>query len=151
MAKKSKQQQHQGRKRKQQLVTKDIDEDDLDRFAGSSDEESEVEEAQTIQQPADQEVQQANVGNDKGDSASSKSSEIEDETLPNFGVDEDDDDDDDSSIISDSIEKEEDPAMKMANVIGQILGGQDKKTKPTASVVLGKTVTPLQNCTENAI
>jgi Rrp15p len=141
MVKNGRKQKQQGRKQRKQQVTKDVDERDLNRFAGSSDEDDEAENVprKMLPPPADEEVrqQQADIQKDKMDRDSNVDDDDDEEE------DDDDNGDDDSSIGS--FAKEEDPATKMANVIGQILGGQDKKiTVPTTNVVLGKTVTPLQ-------
>jgi hypothetical protein len=144
MAKQGKKGKEQGRKRMKQQFIKDVDEEDLGRFAGSSDEESgsfaEVQSKTLVSRSVDEETPEAYIYKDMGVSGSR---EIEDEIIPNSAADEDEDDDDASFIGS--IEKGEDPAFKMANVMGQILSGQEKRRKnSTANVVLGKTVTSLQ-------
>jgi hypothetical protein len=140
MAMKGNKGKQQGRKGKQQQVNNDVDDKDLGRFAGSSDEDDElpvVEQTKNLPSPVDEVVQKADIVKEKEDS---DSNEIEDDALPNSGFDEDDD----ASSVIDTIERDQHSASKMANVIGHILGGQDKRAKPTANVVLGKTTTPLQ-------
>ncbi|KAG7374458.1 ribosomal RNA processing (Rrp15p) related protein [Nitzschia inconspicua] len=127
-----------GGKRKQKKIEDEVAKEGLDRFAGSSDEEGG--EVMAPPAPVEEELHDADVEIDTED-------EDEEENVSDSNEDKDpkkyDTNGDDSSTSS--IEKEADPALKMANVMGRILGGDNKKKKaPTTSVVLGKTVTPLQ-------
>jgi hypothetical protein len=119
-------------------------EEDLDRFAGSSDEDEDGEEqmAPPAVSAAHKDHLDADVENDTDDESE------EEKQL----ADEQGGDADNQSISSGSSIEEEvvDPAFKMASAMGRILGGvrktkdDDKQKAATTSVVLGKTVTPLQ-------
>lgn len=136
-----------------------IKEEDLDRFAGSSDEDEEVEEEEELP------VKESVESDTDGDNNDDENEEDDDESNRGKGIpsgdeyikgdderhvpDNDDDDDDDSS----SVEEEINPAAKMANAMGRILGSRTverevsrkmKDAKTASSVVLAKTVTPLQ-------
>jgi Rrp15p len=130
-----------GGKKKQKQIQQNVEKEDLDRFAGSSDEEEEEKQQEVMASPAEQEEHHdADVEIDTDDEdEESKSSE--DEGAANNKQEKMKDQDDDDSSTS-SIEKDTDPAYKMASVMGRILGGDNKKK--TTTVVLGKTVTPLQ-------
>lgn len=135
------------RKQKKHLQQQqdDVDEKDLDRFAGSSDEEDGDE------KEGEQQVHLAPPSLDDEEIFQDVEDDTEDDDSDNIGKGDEfiqnhcdaAEDDDDSSVSS--IEKEADPGFKMASVMGRILAGDDKKRKaPTSSVVLGKTITPLQ-------
>ena len=127
-------------------------EEDLDRFAGSSDEDEEI-----MKPPAPSASDQEDLNHDaEEENDSDASGELpddddefppQDDEYPNYSetngkeITRYEDDDSDSS----SIEEEEDAATKMANAMGRILGTTvDPKKTHTTSVVLAKTVTPLQ-------
>lgn len=121
------------------ILQQDVEKEDLDRFAGSSDEEEEEEVTMASPAPVEQ-----------GDEQDDAESDIDGEDETGGGDDkaenEDGDDDGDDDSSTSSIEKEANPAFKMASVMGRILGddNKEKTTSTTTSVVLGKTVTPLQ-------
>lgn len=128
-----------------------VEEVDLGRFAGSSDEEEEEEEP--MAPPATETVVVDSHLDADEENSTDEGEEDDDGDGDAFPPDEyggndkaaNADDDDDSS----SVEGEEiDPATKMANVMSRILGSTaidtNKKTTQVSSVVLGKTVTPLQ-------
>lgn len=130
-------------------------EENLDRFAGSSDEEEE--EPMAPPAPAVTTFDNNHDADEENDSDDGEEDDIEelsprDEYLHDKRSDRktsDDDGDDDDDSDSSSIEGEEmDVATKMANAMSRILGTETtnskKKSVPTSSVVLAKTVTPLQ-------
>lgn len=121
-----------------------LNDGNLDRFAGSSDEEDE-EKPKAIPPPA------LTVINSRSDNEeeSDKDEDIisngflrgekyldDEQRNRNVGKDEKDD-------LS-SVEEESDTATKMANVMNRILGIKNKNDALSSSVVLAKTVTPLQ-------
>jgi hypothetical protein len=149
-----------GRKQLQKATTKAVEEEDLDRFAGSSDEEDEeVEVTKNHQQDNDDD-------DDSHHDADAESYDSEAGNEDDNGVPDNDEyvnahegregnrepvekDDDESSIEGEGV----DPAAKMASVMGRILGTTtttttknkaSTKSTGTMSVVLAKTVTPLQ-------
>ncbi|KAL3922080.1 MAG: hypothetical protein SGILL_002394 [Bacillariaceae sp.] len=133
----------------------EVEEKDLDRFAGSSDEEEDAD-SEVEEQIAPPAVSRAyDKDNDDADHHDADVENATDEETVeggNGGAVIDENAGDDQSISStDSLEEQMvDPASKMANAMGRILGGLGKpniaaKSKATtASVVLGRTVTPLQ-------
>jgi len=142
---------------KKRTVT-NVEEENLDRFAGSSDEEEEDEELMAPPAPTATKLDEHHDADEENDTDDEEEDEDKDDESPprdEYVQNEDtngkalvsagkDDDDDDSS----SIEGEEmDAATKMANAMSRILGTNpaysDKKSAPS-SVVLAKTVTPLQ-------
>ena len=130
-------------------------EENLDRFAGSSDEEEE--EPMAPPAPAATTFDNNDYTDEKNDANDGEDDDEEEDFAPrdeylhhewsegkNSGDDEDDhnNDEDDSSSIE---EEEMDAATKMANAMSRILGtNSDKKSTPASSVVLAKTFTPLQ-------
>jgi len=137
-----------GKKKNVQLV----EEENLDRFAGSSDEEDEEEYIEPLVSKGDQHRDADAENNTDGED------ELEDDEFPSRDEllqqntetnvrktrkKHEYDNDDDSSI-----DEEMDVATKMANAMGRILGTKTsnslKKKASTSSVVLAKTVTPLQ-------
>lgn len=130
-------------KKAEKRILQKLENENLDRFAGSSDEEDEE---KPMAPPApiaagidngsddDEDVVDDDSFDDDGDSGSA--------TRDTKAVDDDIDD------LS-SVEGEEpDPASKMANAMSRILGmateSKTEKGPPSSSVVLAKTVTPLQ-------
>ena len=131
------------------------EEENLDRFAGSSDEEEDEEEKlMAPPAPAATKLDEHHDADEENDTDEEEDDDEDnefpprDESLHNEETNEkagNDEDDDDSS----SIEGEEmDATTKMANAMSRILGTRmatsSKKSAPTLSVVLAKTVTPLQ-------
>jgi hypothetical protein len=129
-----------------------VEEVDLGRFAGSSDEEEEEEEP--MAPPATETpVVDSHLDADE-ENSTDEGEEDDDDDGDTFPPDEyggndkaanaADDDDDSSSVEGEDM----DPAKKMANVMSRILESTathpKKKTTQASSVVLGKTVTPLQ-------
>ena len=137
-------------KRAEKRILEKLENEDLDRFAGSSDEEDEE---KPMAPPAPLAAGTGTHSHEKG------------------YIDDDDDDDDDDVVDDDSFDdenpientdvgddviddlssvegEEPDPASKMANAMSRILGTESKskteKSPPSSSVVLAKTVTPLQ-------
>ena len=139
-------------------VLSNLKNENLDRFAGSSDEEDEGK-RRAPPVPIIAGLDSVSNIKEEYDDGNSENSDFEDvgylqvdkyldsnERNRNVGNDNDDGDDDDDLS---SVEGEEsDPASKMANVMSRILGtknkGNVKKDASASSVVLAKTVTPLQ-------
>jgi hypothetical protein len=153
--------------RKQQKATKKVEEENLDRFAGSSDEDEDID-VEEVTQNHDEEDDQTDddAGNDNdlrhhdadADSYGTEDDDDEDQADDVPKSDEfvkarrdgdgkqveHDDDDDESSVEGEEV----DPAAKMASAMGRILGttitSKTTKSSTSSSVVLAKTVTPLQ-------
>jgi len=140
-------------KRSEKKILTRLENENLHRFAGSSDEEDE-EKPMAPPAPlaagldkrrhADGEYDDRNSDtDDDGDDGSDPDDEDSGSETRNMTVGNDDADD-----LS-SVEGEEpDPASKMANAMSRILGAEtnrkDEKAPPSSSVVLAKTITPLQ-------
>jgi len=132
-----------------------LEEENLDRFAGSSDEDDEdecIEPLISKDQHHDADAENDTDGEDEleDDEFPSRDKLLQYKTKINvqkprkkYEDDDDDDDDDDSSI-----DEEMDVATKMANAMGRILGTKSsnsvRQKTSTSSVVLAKTITPLQ-------
>lgn len=145
-------------KRGEKRVLSNLKNENLDRFAGSSDEEDEGKRRAPPAPIVAGLNSPSNIDEEYGD-GNNENSDFEDdgylrvdkysdsnERNRNDGNDNDDGDGDDDLS---SVEGEEsDPASKMANVMSRILGtknkGNVKKDASASSVVLAKTVTPLQ-------
>jgi len=127
------------------------EEENLERFAGSSDEEDEEECIEPLASKDQHHDADAENDTDGEDESEDEEFLSRDKLLPhnskiNLGKTRsqyEDDDDDDSSI-----DEEMDVATKMANAMGRILGTKSsnslKQSASTSSVVLAKTITPLQ-------
>ena len=135
-------------KRAEKKILEKLENEDLDRFAGSSDEEDEE---KPMAPPAPLAAGTDTRSNEKeySDDDDDDDDVVDDDSFDDENAIENtnvgDDDIDDLS----SVEGEEpDPASKMANAMSRILGTESKskteKRPPSSSVVLAKTVTPLQ-------
>lgn len=140
-------------KRGKKRVVPNLEEENLDRFAGSSDEEEE--EPMAPPAPDATAFDNNDYADEKNDDYDGEDGDEKEDFPPrdeylhdersdgkNSGDDEDDNDEDDSSSIE---EEETDAATKMANAMSRILGtNSNEKSAPASSVVLAKTFTPLQ-------
>eukprot|EP00934_Nitzschia_sp_Nitz4_P008403 Nitzschia sp. Nitz4//scaffold22_size323478//283235//284277//NITZ4_000582-RA/size323478-augustus-gene-0.250-mRNA-1//-1//CDS//3329543162//8393//frame0 len=125
-----------GKRQRAKPQVKEIVDEDLDRFAGSSDEEEEEETPANIPVEHDADNEESDSGEEEAEDASQSEEEKDEDDSP----DEEDDDDEEE-------EEELQPAEKMANAMARILGTGKASS---SSVVLAKTVTPLQRMQKEA-
>jgi Rrp15p len=133
-------------KKKNPVVDDEIDEQDLDRFAGSSDED---EDEDAPNQPTFAKQQSPSTEPPSTNNAE----EVDDEVDDDDDDKEDDDDDDDDSSGDDDFDhydkqqrQKQNGAAGMADAMAKILGSAagNKPSVAATQVVLSKTVTPLQ-------
>ena len=135
-------------KKLEKKILSKLKNENLDRFAGSSDEEDEEKPmappAPLAAVPHNQDDDEDGNGDMKADDDIDDDGYYHSDDDGSVGNDNEADDDDLSSVEG----EEPDPASKMANAMGRILGtenrGQNEISSRASSVVLAKTVTPLQ-------